>query len=176
MSKISIPVLDFSRPQSVLGRVAPWAGWLLLALALALAGWLVADHADRLARRDAAELQLRRALAPQARIAAEASALAAEIRFADAALAPGRLPWERIFATLEGAAAAQVAVLRMHPRAAAREIQVAGEAADADALSAYLARLGARPGVAHVRLLGHQPLGAAGAGLRFELVVEWTSS
>ena len=175
MSKIAVPELDFSRPQPVLGRVAPWAGWLLLVAALAFAGWLAAGHADRLARRDAAELQLRRALAPQARSAADASALAAEIRYADAALEPGRIPWERVFAAIEGAAAAQVAVLRMHPRGAAREIHVAGEAADADALSAYLARLGARPGVARVRLLGHQPQGAAGPGLRFELVVEWAS-
>jgi hypothetical protein len=173
VSRIAVPELDFSRPQPVLGRVAPWAGWLLLAVALALAGWLAADHVDRLARRDAAELQLRRALAPQVRSAADANTLAAEIRFADAALAPGRIPWEQVFAAVEGAAAAQVAVLRMHPRGAAREIHVAGEAADADALSAYLARLGARPGVARVRLLGHQPLGAAGPGLRFELVVDW---
>jgi hypothetical protein len=175
VSRITIPELDFSRPQPVLGRVAPWAGWLLLVAALVFAGWLAADHAERLARRDAAELQLRRALAPQARSAADASALTAEIRYADAALEPGRIPWERVFAAIEGAAAAQVAVLRMHPRGAAREIHVAGEAADADALSAYLARLGARPGVARVRLLGHQPMGAAGPGLRFELVVEWAS-
>lgn len=170
------PAIDFARPQPALGRAQPWLGWVLLAAALSFASWLVADHADRLARRDAAELQLRRTLAPQARGAADAAALAAETRFAAAALEPGRIAWERVFATVEGAAAAPVALLRLHPRGAAREIHVAGEAVDAEALSAYLARLGARPGVVRVRLLGHQPLGASGPGLRFELVVEWASS
>lgn len=168
------PDLDFARPQPALDRQVPWTGWAMLLAALTLAAVLVADYANRLALRNQIELYLQQARLQQPREQAVSVAMAAEMRFADAALAAGRIPWEALFGGIEKAAAPGIVLQRLHPRGASGEIHVSGEAADIDALSAYMLRLGARPGLNGVSLLGHQPLvREAGPGLRFELVVGW---
>lgn len=170
----SVPAIDFARPQPVFDRLTPWAGWAMLGAALVLAAVLIADHARLLARRDQAEIALRAGGAQQHREAPVPPALAAEIRFADEGLEPGRIPWEAVFRDIETASAAEILVIGMNFQGARREVRVSGEASDVDALSAYMARLGSRPALTAVRLLSHQPLARDGrSAIRFELVAQW---
>jgi hypothetical protein len=169
-----VPDIDFARPQSALYRRIPWSGWAMLLAALLLAAVLVADYANRLALRSTMELEVRQGRVQQSRDPAVSAAVTAEMRFADAALAAGRIPWEALFSDIEAAAAPGIVLLRLHPRGASREIHITGEAAEIDVLAAYLLRLGSRPGLNGVRLLGHQPLARnGGPAVRFELVVGW---
>lgn len=170
-----VPDIDFVRPQSALDRRVPWSGWAMLLAALLLAAVLVADYANRLGLRSTMELDVRQGrVQQQSRDPAVSAAVAAEMRFADAALAAGRIPWEALFSDIEAAAAPGIVLLRLHPRGASREIHITGEAVEIDVLAAYLLRLGSRPGLNGVRLLGHQPLARnGGPAVRFELVVGW---
>jgi Tfp pilus assembly protein PilN len=100
--------------------------------------------------------------------------VAAEIGFVDQSLALGRIPWETVFRDIEGAKAPEIVLLGLNLRGGRREVHIIGEAPDFAALSAYMAGLGSRAGLADVRLLGHQPLAkGSSAAIRFELALHW---
>lgn len=173
-----VPEIDFARPQPVFDRGVPWLGWAMLAVVLVLAAMLAADYADQLARRDQAGNQWRAAGFKSAGDTAVTGAVAAEIGFVDNSLALGRIPWETVFREVEGAKGPQmrpeVILLGLNLRGARHEVHITGEAVDFAALSAYMARLGARAGLADMRLLGHQPLTkGTPAAIRFELILHW---
>lgn len=139
--------LDFLHP----GGGSTSAGWLLLAVGVALAclvGWHYAEAARDLAaaRVEAGRLApapVRRAVATPAR----------------AALAAGRdeldLPWGRLFAALEGSRPGTVALVSIEADGRRREAGLTGEARTPTAMLDYIARLRREPGLAGVVLVSH---------------------
>jgi Tfp pilus assembly protein PilN len=166
--------LDFAQPQRGMRHGTSWAGWAWLAAGLLLTVWLVQDYARLDARRSALQAELRQASLRQERQegAALPAAQAAELRFADETLRLAALPWEAVFQDIEAAASPEIVLLHLQPQGRSRDIRIAGEARDFEALSAYLARLDSRPGLSGAQLLGHQ-LTDARAPLKFEALVRW---
>lgn len=168
--------LDFAQPQRGIGQSPSWTHWVWLAAGLLLSAWLVQDYARLDARRTALQAELRQASVRHERQdgAALPAAQAAELRFADETLRLAALPWEDVFQDIEAAASPEIVLLHLQPQGRSRDIRIAGEARDFEALSAYLARLEARPGLVGAQLLGHQ-LAEARAPLKFEALVRWRS-
>lgn len=168
--------LDFAHPQRGMRRGTTPAGWALLVLGVLLAGWLLQDYAALETQRDVLRGQLRESTLQQAQSGGSAglsAAQAAEVRFADETLKLAALPWDAIFQDIEAAAAPGIVLSHLQPQGRSREIRLAGEARDFAALSAYLARLEDRPGLAAVQLLGHQ-LTEPGGTLKFEAQARWS--
>ena len=164
--------LDFARPQRSLQPAASPLGWTMLVLALLLCAWQVQGHLELTERRDAALVLAPRMPEKGRPDAALSSTQQAEIRFADETLRLGTVPWERIFQDIEAVAAPEISLLHVHPQGRSREIRIAGEARNFEALSAYLARLEQRPAFAGAQLLGHQ-LAEPQGSLKFEALVRW---
>lgn len=171
--------LDFHRHQ----KPVPVAGWLLLAVALAIAGGAAHyyfDHAEQLATWEAKAGQMER-LARRHGIGTPADGadnerLADELAQANEVLRRISLPWERLFQAVESAAAKDVALLGLDPDAQKQTVKIVGEAKNIGAVLAYLRRLQGHQAIGKVRLTNHQlQRQDPEHPIRFSLIATWKS-
>jgi hypothetical protein len=165
-------------------RTAPASRWRWLLLALAVALLLPVSDAglEALEQRDAAQERLERAQrhdqqrqrrAGAAERAPDPQDLAGAQR-ANAMIDQLTVPWDELFATLEGTDTRGVAVLSLTPNARDRSLRLAGEARSLDELFAYVSRLAQRPALAQVHLLGYSTVVKNGVSLvSFTLAASW---
>ncbi|WKN20061.1 pilus assembly protein [Azotobacter vinelandii] len=168
--------LDFQRRS-----VASPLGWALLAAGLLLAGalWALQQRVDAERARAAQELarlqperhgELHQAPLSKADALAQQASLA-EMRRVSAAL---NLPWNGLFATLEGLPLKDVALLSLAPDARKRLLRISAEARDLEAMLAFHQRLEDSDGLSDVSLLDHEVLvQVAERPIRFNLLATW---
>jgi hypothetical protein len=131
-----------------------WPGALLLLVALA--GTVQLQLRYREIQRELAALQTAQGLLSPRSVPAAGARPEAELKSADAALRQLSLPWGDFVAAVEAAAGDDVALLLLQPDAVQRVLRVNAEARSADAMFAYLRRLGDAAVLADVHLVGHQ--------------------
>ena len=166
-----LSALDFAHPQQALQHSSGWRGWSVLAIALTATTWLAFDLADlksRHQRMQAASLETPTAVRPLP------ATLPAEMRFADESLRSGTIPWDSIFSDLEAARKPGITLLHVHAQGRAQTLRIGGEAQSFNVLTAFLADLDKRPGLAGSQLLGHQ-LDEQRHSVKFEARVQWTA-
>lgn len=128
----------------------------MLALSLALAGWLGERYRD--ARVEVARLDTQSGLiAPERPVRPiPREKIEEEGRNAEAVVRQLTLPWAAIFTTVEQAASREVAILQLQPDAETRVLRLSAETRQREAMFDFLRRLGAAPGLADVHLVSHQ--------------------
>lgn len=132
------------------------AGFLVLIVALALAGGLVLKQREteqRLHELDAAAALLS---APRPALAIPRDKLEGEIKNAQATVRQLALPWSQLIDSLERASMKDVALLNIQPDAQNRLLRVTGEARREELMLQYLQRLSATGSFAEVHLVSHQ--------------------
>lgn len=148
--------LDYLQ-QGAAGRLR-WGGLALLAFA-ALAGAKQADLYFS-AKREVGELEIR-----QSRLASRDGAVekvvlpeatVREIHRANDVIEQIALPWDRLFRAVESAAGDKVGLLGITPDPKTGTVEVAGEAADLNAMFDYLKRLQRQPSLKAVYLLNNK--------------------
>jgi hypothetical protein len=148
--------LDFrkTRPAS------PWAGWVLLAIAVAFAtdlgvsyynvreavGWKEGRLAGLGARTSAAN----RAGTPSRNISAE------EIAFARETIRRLSVPWDDLFGALESTLTDKVALLAIEPDPKSGTVVISGDGQDYVSALDYAAKLGRTDILSHVHLVKHE--------------------
>jgi hypothetical protein len=143
--------IDFVRA----GAGSRWAGWLLLAVSLALAVEALASYAQL--RRALAGDEARLARATQGDNRRAAGRLAAEdLAAARESIQRLTLPWATLFAALEGAASERVALLAIEPDPRSGKVTLSGESKDYLAALTYVLNLRQAEGLAEVQLVRHE--------------------
>ena len=169
--------LDFyrARPRS------PWAGWVLLAIALVfiadvVTSWLTlreaaAAHEARLAHLEGP--------AAAARASTRVPATPEELAIARETIARLTLPWDNLFGALEAAASAKVALLALEPDRDAGTVVIRGEARDYASVLGYVQDLRSGKRLQDVHLVKHEVRdkeGSGGAGpnpVAFSVSARW---
>jgi len=130
-----------------------WAGRVLLACALGLAGDL-AFSTVRLARTlGENEAIVARA---QPKRPASAPASADEVALARDTVERLALPWSKLFAALEAAASEQVALLAIEPDTKSGTVKISGDSKDYLAALGYVLNLSKADALSHVQLVRHE--------------------
>ena len=140
--------LDFvrRRPRS------RWAGHVLLAVALGVAGDMAFTFA-----------QLERAVKANEAVVARAQPRKAVAAVSNDELAMARdtverlgLPWTKLFAALESAATDQVALLAIEPDTKTGTVKISGDSKDYLAALGYVLNLSQAEALSHVQLVRHE--------------------
>jgi Tfp pilus assembly protein PilN len=134
-----------------------WPGLLVLAIAVAVAGVLLARYRD--AQLEVLRLEAASGLAAPQRAAARPvtpARLEDEARSAEAVVRQLTVPWAALIRTIEQAATKEVAILQLQPDAEQRVLRLTAEARSREAMFDYLRRLSAARGLAEVHLVSHQ--------------------
>ncbi len=135
-----------------------WGGIALLALA-AVVGAKQADLYFS-AKREVGELELRRSRLESRQGAdvkmALPEATVREIQRANDVIEQIALPWDRLFRAVESAAGDKVGLLGITPDPKTGSVEVAGEAADLNAMFDYVKRLQRQPSLTGVYLLNNK--------------------
>jgi hypothetical protein len=140
--------LDFVRRR----RASRWAGRVLLAAALGMAGDLAITYVG-----------LRRDVKANEAIVARAHPRTAprpvskdEIALAKDTVERLALPWNRLFAALEAAASDQVALLAIEPDTKSGTVKISGDSKDYLAALTYVLNLSRADSLSHVQLVRHE--------------------
>ena len=140
--------LDFVRRR----RASRWAGRVLLAAALGMAGDLATTYVGLQRDVKANEAIVARAQPhkPVAAVSREEMALAKDTveRLA--------LPWSKLFAALESAATDQVALLAIEPDTKSGTVKISGDSKDYLAALTYVLNLSRAESLSHVQLVRHE--------------------
>jgi Tfp pilus assembly protein PilN len=133
-----------------------WIGFVVLAVALAALGALVADYRGQ--RRELAALQpAGEAIDVAPRPAAGAGQRTEEqARQAAVIVRQLSLPWAGIIEALEKASTGDIALLQLQPDVQQRVLRVTAEARDRAAMLDYLRRLGGTGAFSEVHLVSHK--------------------
>ena len=140
--------IDFIRS----ARRSPWAGWLLLAVALAVAadaGWTYLRLRQSLSA-DQGRLAAVQPRAAPRKVAAE------EIGAARETVQRLTLPWPQLFGALESAASPQVALLSIEPDPRTGKVMISGDSKDYLAALSYVLNLRRAEGLSGVELVRHE--------------------
>ena len=132
-------------------------GFAVLAVALLTAGMLVEHYRE-------VKIELQRIEAQQGLLGTDKRAARAaprerldeEVKSAEAVLRQLALPWSTIIETIESATTDDVALLQMQPDAQQRQLRLAAEARNQEAMLEYLRRLAAAKALADVHVVSHQ--------------------
>lgn len=148
--------LDFRRQRPA----SPWAGWVLLAIALALMTDLgISYYAARraVAQNEARLAKMGRPADGAGRAAAQSTGSSPE-EFAVARETIQRLsmPWDNLFGALESAATDQVALLAIEPDPKAGTVAISAEGKDYAAALNYVRELGRARTLTQVHLVKHE--------------------
>jgi hypothetical protein len=169
--------LDFVRPAA---RSARWAAVLLVvggvAAAVVAEGHRVASGEVRAREERLDELQRmsRRSMPGLEAKETDTPAMRDQIRRANAVLAQMNVPWSNLFAAVESAQNADVAVLSAQPDVRERVIALGGVARNLDAVLAYMERLERTQRLEHVVLASHEvKVREPGQPVAFELTARW---
>jgi Fimbrial assembly protein (PilN) len=131
---------------------SPWAGRVLLACALGLAGDMALTYVHLARELKANEAIVARAQ-PHRQVAATSPEELAAARETVARLA---LPWPKLFAALESAANDQVALLGIEPDAKSGTVKISGDSKDYLAALGYVLNLSQAQALSHVQLVRHE--------------------
>lgn len=149
--------------------------WGLLAVSLLTLGTLVWSH-DHLRREAAAVRVAEKVSAPAApaRPLVGPEVSAAELTSAREALIQIGLPWDDVFAALEGSAHRDVALLAVNPDPRKGELRLTAEARNLSAMLAYHARLETQPALRNVALVDHEVVDSdPQRPVRFNITANW---
>jgi len=132
-------------------------GFAVLAVALLAGGMLVERFRE-------VKIELQRIEAQQGLLGTEKRAARAtprerlddEVKAAETVLRQLALPWSTIIETIESATTDDVALLQMQPDAQQRQLRLAAEARNQEAMLEYLRRLSAAKALADVHVASHQ--------------------
>ena len=141
--------LDFIRR----AQRSRWAGRVLLAVALGLAGDMAFSYASLLRSVKENESIVARAQ-PGKPPAAPASA--EEVALARDTVERLALPWPKLFAALEAAASDQVALLAIEPDTKSGTVKISGDSKDYLAALGYVLNLSQADTLSHVQLVRHE--------------------
>jgi len=144
--------LDFVRRRPA----SRWAGRVLLAVALGVAGEMAFTF-----------VQLERSVkSNEAVVARAASSMSArkpvqnvspeEVAVARETVDRLGLPWTKLFAALEGAASEQVALLAIEPDTKSGTVRISGDSKDYLAALTYVLNLSRADALSHVQLVRHE--------------------
>ena len=129
-----------------------WAGRLLLAVALGIAGDMAYTYAELEHAVKANEAIVARAQ-PRKAVTAVSADEAAAARDTVARLA---LPWSKLFAALEAAGSDQVALLAIEPDTKTGTVKISGDSKDYLAALTYVLNLSQNDALSHVQLVRHE--------------------
>lgn len=132
-------------------------GFAVLVVALLVAGMLVEHYRE--VKLDLARIEAQQGLLGNEKRAVRATPrerLDEEVKAAEAVLRQLALPWNTIIETIEAATTEDVALLRMQPDAQQRQLRLAAEARNPEAMLEYLRRLAAAKTLAEVHVASHQ--------------------
>ena len=141
--------LDFIRR----AQRSRWAGRVLLAVALGLAGDMAFSYASLLRSVKENESIVARAQ-PGKPPAAPASA--EEVALARDTVERLALPWPKLFSALEAAASDQVALLAIEPDTKSGTVKISGDSKDYLAALGYVLNLSQADTLSHVQLVRHE--------------------
>lgn len=161
--------LDFLRTRPA----APWAGWLLLLAAFALAVDLGRAYQEVRASIARNELRLARA-APAARAAPLREASPEDLAAARESIRRLATPWDGLFAALESTPTEGVALTGVAPDSQNASVLITGEARDFPALVAYVTALRRTAPLARAYLARHETrAGGARYPVAFSIRAPW---
>jgi hypothetical protein len=135
------------------GARSPWAGRVLLAVALALSLETAVSYKDLRASLELNNAKIAAARprgAPPARVSAEETAAVRET------VNRLGLPWDRLFSALESAATDKVALLGIQPDPQAGTVVISGDSKDYLAALSYVLNLSQAPALSQVQLVRHE--------------------
>ena len=141
--------LDFIRR----AQRSRWAGRVLLAVALGLAGDMAFSYASLLRSVKENESIVARA---QPGKPPPAPASAEEVALARDTVERLALPWPKLFAALEAAASDQVALLAIEPDTKSGTVKISGDSKDYLAALGYVLNLSQADTLSHVQLVRHE--------------------
>src|SRR3954463_5837090 len=141
--------LDFIRR----AQRSRWAGRVLLAVAIGLAGDMAFSYAGLVRSVKENESIIARAQ-PGKPPAAPASA--EEVALARDTVERLGLPWAKLFAALEAAGSDQVAVLAIEPDTRSGTVKISGDSKDYLAALGYVLTLSQNDALSHVQLVRHE--------------------
>jgi len=136
--------LDFLRPTGRGSRVGPWlliAGTLAAVAAISYQGHLKRETAAREDRLATLHAIASRSLPAITARGADTPELREQIKKANAVLQLMNVPWGELFAAIESAETADVALLAVQPDARNRSVLIGGDARTLSAIFAYMERL-----------------------------------
>jgi Tfp pilus assembly protein PilN len=100
--------------------------------------------------------------------------LRSRIQLANQVVQKRAIPWDALFRDIEAASEKDVGVLSIQPDVDGRVLRITGEARNAGALAAYIARLEGQPSLDQVYLAEHELHQEQGrTSLRFGLNASW---
>ncbi len=139
--------LDF-----VARRRSPWAGRVLLALAVAFSADVALSYrqAQSALEATAALASRSEARVPQRRASAE------EVAQVRDTLARLSLPWDKLFGALESAASERVALLAVEPDSKTGTVVISGDSKDYLAALSYVLELSHNDSLSKVQLVRHE--------------------
>ena len=141
--------LDFVRRRPA----SRWAGRVLLAVALGMAGEMAYTFVQLQGAVRANEAVVARA---QPRKSTPPAAPAEEVAAARETVDRLALPWTRLFAALEGAASDQVALLAIEPDTKSGTVTISGDSKDYLAALTYVLNLSRSDALSKVELVRHE--------------------
>ncbi|HZQ72225.1 MAG TPA: PilN domain-containing protein [Burkholderiales bacterium] len=142
--------IDFRRPRASW----PWAGRVLLALAVAFSGDVAVSYVKAVRATRAKQGELARLEPHRARGAK--SATPEEIAAARETVQRLSTPWGRLFSALETAATDNVTLLSIEPDPKARTVLISGDSKDYLAALTYVLNLSRAGTLANVQLVRHE--------------------
>lgn len=140
----------------------PWAGLVLLALALVLLIWIGNDYLSltrQAERLEAKVVQIAQAHPRQRQeklTAAEVRDRAQEVKRANEVLRRLTMPWEQLFQAVESSSGKEVALLMIDPDMEKGVVKISGEAKNLAAALEYIQRLEQKEVFGTVYLQSHQ--------------------
>jgi hypothetical protein len=156
------------------GRASPWAGRVLMAVAVAFAFDVALSYKDVRSSLQASEAKVARTQtrsAPVARVTPEE--LAAVRETVDRI----GLPWEKLFGALEGAANDQVALLGIEPDPKSGTVVISGDSKDYLAALSYVLNLSQAEALSRVQLVRHEVKGNQPQGpVNFAVSAAWSEA
>lgn len=156
------------------GARSPWAGRLLIAVALAVGLDAALSYRELSAALERSEARLAQGEgAPRAMPARQVAP--AELAAARDTVQRLGMPWGRLFGALEAAASEQVALLAVEPDAKSGTVLISGDSKDYPAALHYVTALGRAEVFERVHLVRHELKAAdSGGAVNFAVSAAWT--
>jgi hypothetical protein len=135
------------------GAASPWAGRVLLAVALALSLEAAVSYKDL---RASLELNNAKIASARPRSAPAAKVSPEEVAAARETVDRLGLPWDKLFGALESAATEKVALLGIEPDPKTGTVVISGDSKDYLAALSYVLNLSQAQALSQVQLLRHE--------------------
>ena len=155
------------------GKRSPWAGRVLMAVAVALALEVGVSYTQAKASFDQSRAQMAKSQARRAVPAAKVSP--EEVAAVRETVNRIGLPWGKLFGALEGAANDQVALLGIEPDPKAGTVLISGDSKNYLAALSYVLNLSQAEALTRVQLVRHEVKGNDPQGpVHFSVSAAWS--